>query len=340
MDPIGKKLLDIAKGELGYTEKSDGYTKFGDWYAKNVDKDHDTYFKTAPWCDMFLAWAADKAGVSASVGQFAATVDHAKWFKQQGAWGDKPEPGAIVFFSWSGSKDLDDIDHVGIVRSVDGDTVHTYEANVEGVHLKEKTRDGSSIVGFGYPGKTKAAAAPKPKAPAPGEQKYAPKHAAPAPSAQALTNAAPGEHGVAKTHENTSSGHEVINTQDAILGGLVAVAVVGTVALAVGKSAAAKMPTAPPVRVRKRGKHHRTPVPVALPADVTPAHLDEAEASTAMMPAISAAVAAEAEDREFWGKIEHLKEDQELAFWDSLHAELTVSPRQAPASGHQVPTAF
>lgn len=37
----------------------------------------------------------------------------------------------------------------------------------------------------------------------------------------------------------------------------------------------------------------------------------------------STAVAAEAEDREFWGRISTLENDQELAFWDSLHAELT-----------------
>ena len=54
-------LGDIARSDLGYAESPPGsnHTKFGDWYGKNVDKD--SYFKTAPWCDMFLAWAADKA---------------------------------------------------------------------------------------------------------------------------------------------------------------------------------------------------------------------------------------------------------------------------------------
>src|SRR5690606_39286263 len=85
MDPIGKKLLDVAEKELGYTEKSGGYTKYGNWWTENVDADNDDYFKTAPWCDMFLAWAADKAGVTEQAGQFAATVDHAKWFDEHGA---------------------------------------------------------------------------------------------------------------------------------------------------------------------------------------------------------------------------------------------------------------
>src|SRR5512139_1819085 len=140
MDHIGKKLLDVARSELGYTEKADGYTKFGNWYAKNIE-DGDSYFKTAPWCDMFIAWAAAKAGVEDSVGQFAATIEHAKWFKKQDAWGTEPEPGALVFFSWSGSSDLDSIQHVGIVEKVEGDRLITIEANADGVQLKRKTRD-------------------------------------------------------------------------------------------------------------------------------------------------------------------------------------------------------
>ncbi|HEX2314505.1 MAG TPA: CHAP domain-containing protein [Thermomonospora sp.] len=345
MDPIGKKLLDIAEEELGYTEKSNGYTKFGEWYAENVDADHDSYFKTAPWCDMFLAWAADKAGVTESVGQFASTVEHARWFEKHDAWGDKPEPGAIVFFDWNGSNDIGRIDHVGIVRKVEGEQIHTIEANVDGIHLKKKVRDASVIAGYGYPSKVKVVEK---------HERYVPKHAAPAPTPQALT-AAPGEQGVSRTQhkpdarkpegENFAAGGH-----DMVLGGLVAFAVVGTVALAAGKSAAAKVPATPPVRVRKRGKHHRRPV--ALPADVTPAQLDAADAATTMMPAVSAAVAAEAEDREFWGRIEHLKEDQELAFWDSLHSEITLRPEraepaepagraQAPAGGgHAVPTSL
>ncbi|MBA9005074.1 CHAP domain-containing protein [Thermomonospora cellulosilytica] len=331
MDPIGKKLLDIAEQELGYTEKAGGYTKYGEWWAENVDSDHDPYFKTAPWCDMFLAWAADKAGVTEQAGQFASTVDHAKWFAANGAWGSEPEPGAIVFFDWKGSNDIDAIDHVGIVKKVDGDEIHTIEANVDGVHLREKVRDESVIAGYGYPSKVK---------PASQAAKYVPKHAAPPPSPEQLTGA-PGRQGqAAATRETSGDGEPLLSgPQDAVLSGLVAVAVVGSVALSVGRAAAAKVPAAPPVRVRKRGKHHRRPV--SLPADITPAQLDQAEAVTTQMPAISAAVAAEAEDREFWGRIEHLKEDQELAFWDSLHAELAEAPRRrAIPAGHEVPSSL
>ena len=108
MDPIGQKLLHVAKDQLGYTEKPSGYTKYGDWYGKHVDKD--SSYTNAPWCDMFLAWAADKAGVQDWAGQFASTPQHANWFKKHHAWGHHPEPGAIVFFSWNGGKSVGDIE--------------------------------------------------------------------------------------------------------------------------------------------------------------------------------------------------------------------------------------
>ncbi|MER6812242.1 CHAP domain-containing protein [Spirillospora sp. NPDC000708] len=318
MDPIGKKLLDVAQKQLGYTEHGSGYTKFGDWYAQHIDGDHDSYFKTAPWCDMFLAWAADKAGVAEQAGQFASTVDHAKWFKEHGAWGHTPEPGALVFYDWSGSGDIDQIDHVGIVEKVDGHTLHTIEGNADGYKLMRKTRSMDDVVGFGYPGKIQVT-----------EAKYAPKHAAPVTTVDKVGAPAATTH----THEeqHSGSGGQQLPAQDVVLGGILAFVLCGTVALAAGRAAAAKAPTTPPIRVRKRGKHHRPATPVALPADVTPADLDAADAGTTVMPALSLAAAHEAEDREFWGRIAHLEEDKELAFWNSLHAEATESAAGSPA---------
>jgi hypothetical protein len=322
MDPIGKKLLDIATKELGYTEKGDGYTKFGEWYRKNVDGDHDAYFTTAPWCDMFLAWAAGKAGVAAQAGQFASTIEHAHWFRDHGAWGTKPEPGAFVFYDWSGSGDIDQIDHVGIVESVQGRTIHTIEGNADGYQLTRKTRSLDDVVGFGYPGRM------------PVPEKYTPKHAAP-PAKVENIGASPASAAPHELEHSPSPSPEHVPAQEVVLGGILAFVLCGTVALAAGRAAAAKAPTSPPIRVRKRGKHHRPSTPVALPADVTPADLDAADAGTTVMPALSLAAAHEAEDREFWGRIAHLEEDKELDFWNTLHAELTdsASDRYATTPG-------
>ncbi|NUP63698.1 MAG: CHAP domain-containing protein, partial [Nonomuraea sp.] len=155
MDPIADALLKQVRQELGYKEKSGQTTKFGQWYADRVQ---DTQYRDAPWCDMFIAWAADKAGLSPYVGQFAWTPSHAAWFIKQGAWTQRPEPGALVFFDWRGGKNYKGIDHVGIVESVEGKKIHTIEANVDRVWLKRKVRETDKVVGYGLPRVVKASA--------------------------------------------------------------------------------------------------------------------------------------------------------------------------------------
>ncbi|MFC4011695.1 CHAP domain-containing protein [Nonomuraea purpurea] len=145
--------MKTVRQELGYKEKSGQFTKFGQWYADRVQ---DAQYRNAPWCDMFLAWAADKAGVTDYVGEFAWTPSHAAWFIQQGAWSRKPEPGALVFYDWSGGKSYKGIDHVGVVERVEGKKIHTIEANVDRVWLKRKTRETDKVVGYGLPRVVKA----------------------------------------------------------------------------------------------------------------------------------------------------------------------------------------
>ena len=153
MTPEMKKFIDLLESQLGYSEKGDAYTKFGHWYGKNVEFDAD--YSSAPWCDMYLSWAAHKLGYEDWIGQFAWTVQHAEWFKEHGAWGHKPQPGAFVFYDWGGSNDIDAIDHVGLVTKVEGDTIFTIEGNIDGGVAKRKERDTSKVVGYGYPEKIK-----------------------------------------------------------------------------------------------------------------------------------------------------------------------------------------
>jgi hypothetical protein len=152
MTDTTRDLIKFLKEEVGYSEESSGYSKFGDWYSKNVDKD--STFEKAPWCDMAISWAADKAGLQDYVGQFAYTVAHAKWFKKKDAWTTEPAPGALVFFDYDKSNDLDAIDHVGVVERVEDGKLQTIEANVDGGNLKQKVRETGEddiVVGYGRP---------------------------------------------------------------------------------------------------------------------------------------------------------------------------------------------
>ncbi|WP_460370476.1 CHAP domain-containing protein, partial [Actinocorallia lasiicapitis] len=229
MDSVGQKLLELGKKELGYGERSDGSTKFGEWYTKNVDEDHNPYFDDAPWCDMFLAYLADKAGVTDQAGEFASTQQHAQWFKDQGATTSKPEPGAIVFYDWTGNKDLGSISHVGIVIEVYANgKFKALEGNAED-QVKYKIRDVDSVATFALPSKVKVATSAKPEA------GYAPKHAAPAPTVDQLTQAPAVVTTSGQAQEVADGGSYELPVKEAALTGAVGIVVLAVLALGMAK---------------------------------------------------------------------------------------------------------
>ena len=146
-------LLDIARGEIGYTEGPHGYTKYGEWSG-------DPY---AQWCAEFLCWCVDQVDQrygtalldqvyplysSSNVGK-QWYIEHGRYLVRWGnleGWGYQwlkressfittgsyiPQPGDWVFFTWT--NDLN-TDHVAMVeyctRAKDGSvTIHVIEGN-------------------------------------------------------------------------------------------------------------------------------------------------------------------------------------------------------------------
>ncbi|MDL4813998.1 CHAP domain-containing protein [Actinomadura opuntiae] len=153
-------VIKLAKSQVGVEEGRNGFTKYANWYAstshaavtarRDGGSVHD--YKGAEWCDMFVSWLSAQTGVR-NMGWDAYTVQHASWFKDKGKWGTKARPGAVVFFDWqNGSRGgIDDIDHVGLVVKDNGNgTISTIEGNTDNA-VKEKVRDKSEVVGYGYP---------------------------------------------------------------------------------------------------------------------------------------------------------------------------------------------
>jgi hypothetical protein len=104
--------------DMGYREGANNYTKFGEWYAGQVNNGA---FRNAAWCDMSTCYWADKVGARDIVGLFAWTPSHAQWFANQGRWSNLPIAGGIAFWDWSGSNSISAIDHVSaLIESVDG----------------------------------------------------------------------------------------------------------------------------------------------------------------------------------------------------------------------------
>lgn len=113
-----------ALGQMGFTEEDDEHTSFGECYG----------FPYGHWCDMFVSWCADEAGVSSEV--FPRSVSctrHWKAFAALGRCRDSaarggsyvPLQGDLAFFCSREGQ----IHHIGLVLYVEDGTLFTVEGN-------------------------------------------------------------------------------------------------------------------------------------------------------------------------------------------------------------------
>ncbi|GAA1753068.1 CHAP domain-containing protein [Nonomuraea sp. AD125B] len=155
------QVLSMARSQVGTSENAaGGGTPYQRWYAdskraaETIARDGGTPagYLNAPWCAMFVSWVGEKTGARPQIGWDAWTVAHARWFKNNDRFGTVAKPGAVVFFSWSGSKDLDAINHVGFVEKDNQDgTISTIEGNTGNGKVEERVRPKWQVVGYGYP---------------------------------------------------------------------------------------------------------------------------------------------------------------------------------------------
>lgn len=119
------QVVAQALGQMGYTEGDDEYTIFGQRYG----------YPNGYWCDMFVSWCADEAGVSREA--FPRSVNCARQTRSFTALGRYqpstarggsyvPLQGDLVFFH-----DLETgrIHHVGLVLYTENGRLFTVEGN-------------------------------------------------------------------------------------------------------------------------------------------------------------------------------------------------------------------
>lgn len=152
-------IIEIAASQVGYLEKKSNndlesftgnagggnYTKYGAWYGMNGN----------PWCEMFVSWCANEAGVADEYGKYAYVPYHVSFFRKKGEYrsrgsGYTPTPGDVIFFG--------DEEHVGLVEYVKGGYVHTIEGNSQnygkwGVWRHVYRLTSTYIMGYGCPNK-------------------------------------------------------------------------------------------------------------------------------------------------------------------------------------------
>ena len=147
-----KKVIDLAKSQVGYREGANNYNKF----AEGLDSYYGWHIQNQPYCDIFFDWLFIKSfgGETAAkmtyqrFGSFSALCSaSAQYYKDAGAWFQMPEAGDQVFFIVSGG-----INHTGIVESVSGGIVHTIEGNSSDMVAQRAYAIGApNIAGYGRP---------------------------------------------------------------------------------------------------------------------------------------------------------------------------------------------
>lgn len=149
-------LIEIAKSQIGYTEKGNNDTIYGKWFGLN----------NQPWCAMFVSWCFNEAGELAKVTAqnskgFASCAVGLKWFTKRNKLipVGQAKAGDIVFFQFD---DDAEPDHVGIVKwnntalkylnVIEGNTSSGKtgsQSNGDGVFLKR--RSYSLVMGVARP---------------------------------------------------------------------------------------------------------------------------------------------------------------------------------------------
>ena len=147
-------FVQAALNEDGYIEKasnsqldsktanagSSNWTKYGPLTGN----------PNGPWCASFVSWAANQAGIPASViPRSAAVATFRDFYKKNGRWSGRsatPKRGDIAIYGSSGST------HIGIVTGVQNGQVKTIEGNTSNRVAQRSYAIGDSyIYGYGSP---------------------------------------------------------------------------------------------------------------------------------------------------------------------------------------------
>lgn len=162
------RLIEIARGEIGYHEKNNDNNLDSKTAVNDGSGNHTKYARDLhaagyyngdkcgyAWCDVFVDWcfyqlaeknAAKAQEIECQTGPYGAGCYYsAQYYKQAGRYyTSNPQPGDQIFFG--------DFDHTGIVESVTGSAITTIEGNSNNqVERRTYNITSSYITGFGRP---------------------------------------------------------------------------------------------------------------------------------------------------------------------------------------------
>lgn len=168
MEYTVSRLLEIARGEIGYHEKNSDANLDSKTAANDGSGNHTKYARDLhaagyyngdkcgyAWCDVFVDWlfyqlagqdAAKAQELECQTGPYGAGCYYsAQYYKQAGRYyTSNPQAGNQIFFG--------DFAHTGVIESVSGSTITTIEGNSNNqVERRTYSISSSYITGFGRP---------------------------------------------------------------------------------------------------------------------------------------------------------------------------------------------
>lgn len=143
MQGTAKDFLTVIRGEVGYVEGENNWTKYGEW----------TGAQNSPWCGQFISWCLNRAEVP---GDWRGADSQSDVSAALERWHIKkrivttPRPGDLVFFNWPNGEY---VDHMGATIDVinwEQGILITGEGNAsDGVRIK--TRYAENVIAFARP---------------------------------------------------------------------------------------------------------------------------------------------------------------------------------------------
>jgi len=142
-------ILDVLQAQVGTGEGSGGVTKYGQWLDAQSPTTH--VYADADWCAASLLYciAQIPGGLDSIGGLHKDDAYVQNWHNRMKALGRTsrtPKPRRLVFYNWAGTGPDDN--HIGMLKSVSGNTLHVYEGNHNNqFQLVTRTFD-SQVVAF------------------------------------------------------------------------------------------------------------------------------------------------------------------------------------------------
>lgn len=142
---------------LGYSEETGSHKAIIDIY--NQQGKLPVGYKVSysdPWCATAVTAVFLSLGISNIIYPECGCTRMMNSFKKNNLWKtDSPEKGDIIFYSWNMNEEAD---HVGIVSSVNGNTISVIEGNYhDQVGVRTITTDFKYIIGYAIPNYKKIA---------------------------------------------------------------------------------------------------------------------------------------------------------------------------------------